>query len=476
MKVLFKIVMAIIALTLIVVGIAWFQLRPPESSLVPNRSGTFTLANVTIVEPGSAHRSHQTIVINGEKIVEVRDATEDERGKPTRFLLPGLIDMHVHQPLTLGGLPEYLALLYLRHGVTSVRYTGHTDSGAEVERHRERIEAGEIPGPRVFSCGPMIDGEPPLWPSSIVVTDPSAAESVVADLAAKGADCIKVYSNLSAPVLRGVVKAARDHDLQVVGHVPVGVALEESGIDDVQHLIGIAMPTVGNGNPMVEGWSTLSADRIADVAEYSIASGISHTPTLVFWWTNAMRDQHERLVNETPANLMPRVFRDVGWRPQEAIRLGGSRTNEMQESLRAAYARAQEVVGILHKRGVRIQAGTDTANPFVVPGAALVKEIGLLSDAGLSNEDALAAATTIPGRALGLASNGMIQPGASADLLLLKSDPVDNLNALDEIDLVVASGRVYTRAYLDEEIARHQKHHGNFTWDQLLPFLANLSR
>jgi hypothetical protein len=119
--------------------------------------------------------------------------------------------------------------------------------------------------------------------SSIVLTDPDEAEQAVADLATSGVDCIQVYSNLKATVLEAVVAAANNHKLPVVGHVPTGIALEESGMDDVQHLIGLPRKTStsGVGNPMVDGWHPLSSERIVEIAEYSKSNGVTHSP----WWS-----------------------------------------------------------------------------------------------------------------------------------------------------------------------------------------------
>ena len=258
-----KTLAAFIAVVLVLIGIVWMQLRAPTPVGVPLQHGV--VANVTIVEPGHTPRDRQTLIVRDGVIAEIRDALAEELQGPERFVLPGLIDMHVHQPLTLGGLPDYLALLYLRHGVTSVRYTGYSSTGAALDLHRARVAAGVIPGPRIFSCGPIIDGEPPFWETSIVLTDPAQAEPAVAGLAAHKVDCIKVYSNLERDVLRAVADAAAQRGLTVVGHVPRTVPLEDSGIDDVQHLIGVSGRRVGADdiNPMVDGWDARQARDIA---------------------------------------------------------------------------------------------------------------------------------------------------------------------------------------------------------------------
>ena len=455
----------------------WLQLKPLEPAAV-SPPATIEFRNATIIEPGIQTRPNQTLRIEKGLIVEIRDSSEAERIIRPQFIMPGLIDMHVHQPLAFGGLPEYFALLYLRHGITAVRYTGHTGTGHEVENHGQRIATGEIPGPQVFSCGPIIDGEPPLWPAAITLTSPDEAERTVETVKNQGASCIKVYTHMSPPVLTAIVNAARRHNLPVLGHVPNGIALEHSQIDDVQHLIGLPdhhhlTDSQYPYNPMVDGWDTLSETRMRAVADYSVQADVAHTPTLVFHWTNSHRDKHDELMTSTPTHLMPR-FLTQAWRPQDNIRLGGQRTPETQAAMRAAYRRALDVIRVLHNRGVRIHAGTDTGNPFLIPGAALIQEVNLFEQAGMSNEMALASASIVPAKSLGM--EYMVREGTTANLLVLNRDPTKDLAALDELDTVIASGSAYSAEFLHSEIRRYQTQHSNFTWDTLLPFAVDLLR
>jgi len=81
--------------------------------------------------------------------------------------------------------------------VTTVRETG--DADGTTWRARERIQAGEVPGPRIYASGPVLDGHPPFLPTSWAVRDAAEARGAVEALAARGADFIKVHHKLSAP-------------------------------------------------------------------------------------------------------------------------------------------------------------------------------------------------------------------------------------------------------------------------------------
>jgi imidazolonepropionase-like amidohydrolase len=141
--------------------------------------------------------------------------------------------------------------------------------------------------------------------------------------------------------------------------------------------------------------------------------------------------------------------------------------------MRDAYLAGTKLVGRMHRAGVAIHAGTDTQIAFIVPGIALHRELRILSEeAGLGPEDALAAATTVPGRALPVAQLGRIEPGAPADVVLFRRDPTRDLAALDEIVGVVADGRLYRRADLDAQLERYRAYYGNPVFDRVSKALA----
>ena len=133
-------------------------LRPPDVA-VPTRK-RFEITDVSIVNPNQARQHERTLVIENGRIVSI--AAEHRDGPYSgMYVLPGLIDMHSHftSPLSVG-TREIASLLHLAHGVTTIRDTGAV--GSDTADIRRRIEAGEFPGPRMFICGPAIDGKPPV--------------------------------------------------------------------------------------------------------------------------------------------------------------------------------------------------------------------------------------------------------------------------------------------------------------------------
>ena len=113
--------------------------------------------------------------------------------------------------------------------------------------------------------------------------------------------------------------------------------------------------------------------------------------------------------------------------------------------------------------GVGVLAGTDVVNPWIVPGGGLHEELELLVDCGFSAEEALAVATREAGSRLGVAGLGRVEPGAPADLLVLREDPTRDLGALRSLETVVADGRPYDVASLrDEQAAFCERFSGVF--------------
>ena len=114
------------------------------------------------------------------------------------------------------------------------------------------------------------------------------------------------------------------------------------------------------------------------------------------------------------------------------------------------YQRKLEIVGLMHRTGVRLLAGTDAPNPYVFPGFSLHEELELLVQAGLTPLEALQTATVNPAKYLGKEKElGTIEKGKLADLVLLEANPLENISNTQRINAVVVNGR-----YLPQETLR----------------------
>jgi imidazolonepropionase-like amidohydrolase len=460
-RTILRILLVLLALLLVAGGLAWRALRPPEP-LAPPAPGV-VLADVTVVNPGSGRLEHRTVRALGDRIASI-EATGARGGAEAPFagrtVLPGLVDMHVHFPPPMGlGQSELFAFLFLYHGVTTVRDAGDID-GTATAPVRDGVREGRFAGPRVFACGYFLDGPGALWPHALVVRDAAEAAAAVQRIAAEGYDCVKVYDGLSADALAGAKREAAKLGLPVIGHVPRAVPFFDAHLDDVQHFTGIGRVD-GDLRPFPKGigpWADLTDADLDALARRIAAAGIAVTPTLVSGEGLAASRDPEAARRMPAPQLLPRIYRDVVW-SRDGSRLLRDLAPEDYARLEVMRERERRLLKALSDAGAEIHAGSDTLTTFVVPGASLHEELRLFVRAGLTPEQAWAAATRASGAFLGRRSHtalGVVEAGGPADLLVFREDPTRDLAALGTLEAVVAAGRLYPRAALDAQLARYR--------------------
>lgn len=402
-------------------------MSPPPLPVPPVRD--LVIEQVIVINPGQPPLAHQSVAVAKGKIASLRTEPSAGAGQE-RFVTPGLIDMHVHfPPWYAPGQRDLFLALFLLHGVTSVRDVGSLDGGTFALA--SDVELGRLAGPRIFACGPWLDGNPAAWPMAQSVDDAAAARDAVDSLPREAA-CVKALSGASPSVRDALRAAAHRRGLPLIGHLPLESPFTESRLDEVEHVC----------DPHCWRLGPSERDTLVRTA---VAHGIAHTPTLVVYDRQIAMYDGDR--STTPAvALLPRVWPEVIWNPR--YRLGFDLPPENQRELRrraheAMLEMIKETVRDLHKAGVPIYAGSDVLNPLVVPGDGLRRELALLVDSGLSAAEAWQAATSMPGATLGLEGLGAIAVGAPADLLIFTRNPVDDLDALSSLEAVVVGGRYY---------------------------------
>jgi len=327
----------------------------------------------------------QTVVVRDGRIESVGPARDvavppDARvvAGRGRWLLPGLIDMHVH--IRTADLPRYV-----ENGITTVRDMAGLD---HVLRDAALIERGELFGPRILASSMLLTGPHPQNPEfSLPVTRTADAASVVDQQLARGATSIKVYDELSLPVYDALVTAAHARGVKVAGHVSRFVDVRHAMVmqDSIEHL---------SGYPLDDDAAMAAASRVA---------GVWNCPTLYVYTAWVTRD--------TP------------------------------EPARRNYLEARRaLVTALHRAGARLLAGTDSG--YLVPaGTSLHEELAELRAAGLTPFEVLLTATRAPAEYLEEPTIGVVAAGAHADLLLVRSNPLDDLATLRYPAAVMLNGR-----------------------------------
>jgi imidazolonepropionase-like amidohydrolase len=360
-----------------------------------------------------------------------------------RFLMPGLIDAHVH--LAGEATPATSFRAYLSAGVTTLREAGASDDAAfDVARRHGRRP------PRVMTAGYMLRPSDAHGGQSIA----ERAETAVRN----GATWLKAYSQ-APDTVRSVAMTAAKHRLPFAAHL--GPEARESvrvaDLRAIEHvftlleddLVAVAArdrAAIPPADKPIETWLLSDPTRgalaewIAELAQRRVTI----TPTLTVMTALIGRPPHG--LDEISACECPWATPAERDHWQERLRtFGWWFTPDAQSRVRRlrVLRRFGDVVLALHDAGCPIAAGTDYGEPFIQAGRGLIEEMRSLRRAGLPLPTVLAAATTVPADLLGKRGVlGDLVVGAEADLIVVDRDPRVSIDALEHVRAVVAAGRV----------------------------------
>ena len=465
MRIVVRILGVLILSLLIAAPILYWMLQPPAPLPAPERGATFD--NVTIIQPGESRLLGQSLTIAGATIGAIAP-TEGGRATPYAgmFVLPGLINMHGHHPpQAIPVAPDLFPLLNLMHGVTAVRDAGDID-GKTVAPLRDLIRAGKIAGPRIFACGPFVDGPRKQWENTRSITDPSEAKAVVREIKAAGYDCVKLYDYLAPDVLAALIAAAKEEGMPTIGHVPKSVPYP-GGLGDVQHFTGVPFaPNLDQRHfpEVMDAWATVDDAQMDRIVKLTLDTGTANTPTLVTIAKGGNFANYQEM-RKAASKLLPRYYADVLWHPTEGLPRDISEKN--LKRLNDALAVEKRVLKRLFDAGATLHIGTDSLTGFVIPGIDVWEEMREFAGAGIPLEQVWKIATAGNGSALAL-NLGRLTAGAPADFLIFREDPTKDLANLSTLEAVVADGRLYTKADLANRFARLQAQWSNPIVDTIM--------
>jgi imidazolonepropionase-like amidohydrolase len=448
-------------------------------------------ATVIDVRDGALARD-QTVLMEGNVITAVGPVAEvvvppgaDVLEAAGGFVVPGLWDMHVHATNQVD-VPTYLTL-FIANGITGFRETWGSSGAADSAR--AQIAARRLAGPaRQVVAGAIIDGPARYWPGSLIALTPDDGRRIADSLHAAGAPFLKVYESLLPDTYFAIAERSRALGIPFAGHVPAAVAAgaaSDAGLRSMDHFSGvvrgcsIAEDSILAEN-LVAAQATLRGDSVRRPPEAQVRqtrhtlatqdderclalarrfarNGTWQVPTLVATRGYAYMRELAAAGDPRIRYLDPRI--EGFWTPATNP-FTSQFPEERWESLQALYARTEQLVPLMAAAGVPILAGSDAPNPWVVPGFGLHDELELLVRAGLTPLQALQTATLNPARFLGRTEElGTVAVGRLADLVLLESNPLEDITHTRRIRAVVADGRLYRRPELDfmlEELAAWQ--------------------
>ncbi len=452
----------------------------PLLSLSQSQPLVFTGATV-IDMTGAKPKPDMTVIVTGNRISAIgktgkihvpKNAREiDAKGK---FLIPGLWDMHAHPFLTKQEFfPQFVFNLYIANGVTGLR-----DMFGPLEEEKQwvkAIEAGTIPGPRMVMAGPLLDGPTSIVPGATVVTNEAEARQAVRDLKQRGAEFVKVYERLSLESYYAISDEAKRQGLTFVGHVPAvltAVKTSDAGQKTIEHFSHVAIACSSDEEELQKQWTsallapdgaitsrdltrvetraleTLDEGKCRELAARFVKNGTWQDPTLVVLRIVAFAND-TGLTNDPRLRYIPRAVKK-SWSPANH-ELWKAFTGNDFATAQKAFPNFLKITRIMHHAGVKFLAGTDPPIPYCLPGFSIHDELALFVKAGLTPMEVLQTATCNPAEFLGRLNDlGTIEQGKIADLVLLESNPLQDIRNTQKIHAVVLNGRLVTKKLLQK--------------------------
>lgn len=417
-----------------------------EALVQPGRQPTRGVALVGVnVIPMDSDRvlRDQTIVVRDAEIIAIGPRTSTPTRGARRIelrgyhVIPGLADLHTH-PQVVGDLTQYLA-----SGVTTILSLG-SQADEQLLRWRDSTRRGDMIGPDIF-VGYYVDGS--NGPPGRAITSAEEGRQAARRAKAAGFDFIKAYNSIPESAFVAMVDEARLQGIAVTGHGVRSVGLQRG--------FALGQVLVAHGEEYLYTHFARLEDstKFGEVAGWTKRSGAYVLPNLSAY-VGIARQWGKPPVVDTLLGLPEARYLDpiwqTRWRSRDYVRRQGS--------LDARVVFLKKFIKVLSDSGVPLLAGTDSPTiPGLFPGPSIVDDLMLLVDIGLTPYQALATATRTPGEFLarharGSGRTGVLEVGNRADLIVLRTNPLEDVRRLRNPSGVMARGHWLSRVQLDQKL------------------------
>jgi imidazolonepropionase-like amidohydrolase len=378
------------------------------------------LDNIRIIDgSGGAPIEHGRIVIDRDRIVRVGPAAAVgvPAGAETIDLsggtvIPGLIDAHFH----IESDPK-MALRQLSHGVTAFRDPGQWDE--KFDELRRTIAADGIPGPRIFTTGPHIDGEGPAYPADSVVARDAEEARRHAELSVKnGASALKIYYRLPFAGAKAVIDVCVAHRIPCTAHLELLDAGEliAAGLHGIEHITSFGVSLVPRRDGEAYRQAVLKNNDARRDGRYRLFSAID------------LDGPQARALYAVLRERKP-FFERREQPGQGAVNISG-------------FTKMKQLTRRVAREGARVVVGGHTEVPFAARGEAPWREMELLVESGFSPLEAITAATSTAAAFLYRGNElGSLRAGFAADLVVLRGQADRDISAIRSVERVMVAGR-----------------------------------
>ncbi|HEU0273032.1 MAG TPA: amidohydrolase family protein [Candidatus Udaeobacter sp.] len=437
----------------------------------------YSLIGGTVINPADGKvLPNATVVIDGDKIERVAMGKQDAAtlGKQIecvgKFILPGYTDTHIHffQSGDLFTRPDAADLnavrpykdevawvkshvndvlqRYLRCGITSVVDVGGPFWNFEVRKTANATQKA----PRVAVAGPLISsvsrekldfGDPPI----VKIDTPDQAQEFVRKLAEQKPDLVKIWYIVDKdhpvesfrPIVRATIKESHAHKIRVAVHateLETARAAVEEGADVLVHSV-TDKPVDDAFVKLLKDRHTILCPTLVVFERYgrTFSHQLNLTPEEQKWGNSEVIASLD--VTKIPQDKLPQRIKDALGKPDEVL-----------GRIKKTYDVALPNLKKLEDAGVTIAAGTDAGNIGTIHGPALFREFQLMKEAGLTPMQILQSTTSNAAQLFGGETGkhiGQIAPGHFADLVVLNSNPLNDIAHTSDIDMVIKNGVIY---------------------------------
>jgi len=425
-------------------------------------AGTTAFVNVNVI-PMTTETvvTQQTVIVEGGAVATIGDVDTVPVPEEAivvdgtdRFLIPGLTEMHAHVPgADSADLDRYFAL-FVANGVTTVR--GMLGQPSHL-RLRDELLSGEVFGPRLITSGPSLNGR----------SVSGAADGVrqVREQHAAGYDFLKIHPGLDAEEFAAIADAANELGIPFAGHVPVAVGVPNAlaaGIATIDHLDGYMAALLPSNYDRSGGYGGFFDVLLADQVNVAGIDPLAAQTARAGVWNVPTQTLIEQLINEVSATEL-HSRPDMQYMPTSTVdRWVAAKESQLHERgfspdvATEAIRIRRALILALHRAGGRILLGSDAPQIFNVPGFSLHNELQLLVASGLTPFEALQAGTVNAAEFLSL-DTGAIEVGRQADLVLLDSNPLEDIGNSRRIHGVMVRGTWYPGGDIERRLNRYRQ-------------------
>jgi len=431
--------------------------QPQVKDFIRVQSPVIALEHVRVIDgTGAPAKPEQTILITGGKITAIGNtgsvqvpADANRMDFSGYSALPGLVGMHDHLFYPVAGglyhdMPFSFPRLYLATGVTTIRTTGSIEPYLDLET-KKGIDEGKLIGPKINATGPYLEGKGAFTRDMHELTGPDDARRTVDYWASEGAGSFKAYNWITRDELKAAADAAHKHGLKLTGHLcSIGFReAAELGIDDLEHGLTVdteffpgKQPDVcPNPNQAVAAAAKLDVNgpEIQTTIKTLIAHHVAVTSTLPVF---------EQFVSSRP-DVPQKALDALNDDARKAYENNRKRVADRKESpWPAMFPKEMEFERAFVKAGGTLLAGLDpTGIGGIIAGYGDQRELELLVEAGFTPLEAIKIATLNGAEFLGeQKSIGSLATGKQADIVLVKGDPSNKIEDIENVELVFKDG------------------------------------